>query len=221
MTRIAVIGAGLSGLVVARALQRDHGEPGDWRLHGVDGELPGHFSWIVFAMPAAQTAALLPRASTDLRRRCDAAGMHACIAVMLGFDRPLSLPWQAALVRGADISWVSVNSSKPGRPEPAALVVHSTNAYADRHADEDINIVTSHLLAEIAEVVGVDGHAAEVCRLHRWRYANVGRQQGESFLLDEASHLAACGDWFRQGRVEAAFLSGSALAQKINTRLRQ
>lgn len=189
-----------------------------WQLVNSDGAPLGDFDWVILAIPSAQAAALAPQGS-PLRRHAGSVKMRACIAVMLGFDAPVSLPWQAALVRGADISWVSVNSSKPGRPAPFSLVVHSTNDFADAHIDDERDTVLAHLLSEVANVTGVDAEFADVCRLQRWRYANVDSQKGENFFCDEASRLAACGDWFRRGRVEAAFLSGFSLAQKLRSEL--
>ena len=187
-----------------------------WRLADSDGNALGHFDWIVSSMPAAQTAVFAP-ANSSLRRVATDVRMRACFALMLGFDRPLSLPWQAAHVRGADISWVSVNSSKPGRPDAFTLVVHSTNTYADANIDDDAELVRKHLVSETSKVIGIDCSAASHCRLQRWRYANVDDQEGIPFLIDPAKQLAACGDWFRRGRVEAAFTSGFELAAELRT----
>ena len=219
--RMNAIGRYLAdGLTIRRetTVARLEGEADAWRLADGDGNSLGNFDWIISSMPAAQTAALAPVDST-LRRVAANKRMRSCFALMLGFTQPLSLPWQAALVRGADISWVSVNSSKPGRPEQFTLVVHSTNAYADAHIDEDLDVVCGHLLAEISSVAGIDCSAAAVCRLQRWRYANADKQEGAPFFVDAGSQLAACGDWFRRGRVEAAFTSGFALATELRVLL--
>ena len=189
-------------------------EPTSWRIFDREGEELGLFDWVICSMPAAQTAALAPADST-LRRVADNAQMQSCFALMLGFDQPLSLPWQAALLRGADISWVSVNSSKPGRPGRFTLVVHSTNAYAEAHIEEDLEKVREHLLNETSAVVGVDCSSAVFKQLQRWRYANADTKEGASFLVEPEITLASCGDWFRRGRVEAAFTSGFELAAEL------
>ena len=189
-------------------------EPGGWRLKDNVGKDLGSFDWVILTMPATQTAALAPDGSR-LRTLCDSARMRACFALMLGFEAPLSLPWQAALVRGADISWISVNSSKPGRPEPFSLVVHSTNAFADASFDSDIDKLVARLLAETGEVLDQNVNTAIICRLQRWRYANADGQDGADFFVDAGDRLAACGDWFKRGRVEAAFTSGFGLAQEL------
>ncbi len=189
-------------------------EPGGWRLSDSGDKNLGRFDWVVLTMPAAQTAALAPERSL-LREQCDSASMQACFALMLGFDAPLTLPWQAALVDGADISWVSVNSSKPGRPEPFTLVVHSTNAFADANINSDVDALVARLLSETGAVLSKIVDSATFCKLQRWRYANADNRDGADFFVDESAQLAACGDWFNRGRVEAAFTSGFGLAQEL------
>lgn len=189
-------------------------EGGGWRLADSDGRALGSFDWVVSSMPAAQTTAIAP-GDSRLRSVAEDMRMQSCFALMLGFDQPRSLPWQAALVHGADISWVSINSSKPGRPEHFTLVVHSTNAFADSHIDDNLGVVREHLLGETSGVVGIDCSAAVLCRLQRWRYANADKQEGAPFFIDADTGLAACGDWFRRGRVEAAFTSGFELAAEL------
>ena len=192
---------------------------GNWILNDESGRLPDRFDWLVLTAPAAQTAALAAE-YRDLVSLCAERRMLACFALMLGFRRPLELPWQAALVRQADISWISVNSSKPGRERPFTLVVHSTNAWADAHIDGDAESVRRHLLSEASFVTGVDLGNADCCQVHRWRYANIPRQKnGDAFWIDEASKLAACGDWFVRGRIEAAFTSADALSSFLRVRV--
>lgn len=191
----------------------DHDGAG-WQLGGASGSTLGRFDWVVLTAPAPQTANLAPRHSA-LCAIADAAPMQACYALMLGCRKPPDLRWQAALVREADISWISVNSSKPGRAGPCTLVFHSTNAWADAHIDDDILRVHHHLLTEASSVTGVDLSRAEHAAVHRWRYANIEREPGEPYWIDRELHLAACGDWFCRGRVEAAFSSAAELLGEL------
>jgi len=184
-----------------------------WQLAGDGQRSLGEFDWVIVTAPAAQSADLL--APTSLAAVAARVRMHACFTLLLGFEAPVDLPWQAALVHDADISWISVNNSKPRRPAPSSLVVHSTNAWANAHADADIETVKRHLLDECREVTGIDTAAAAFVDVHRWRYANVDPQSGDLFALDSDQRLAACGDWFIRGRVEGAFSSAHALAGKI------
>ena len=219
--RMNVIGKHLAkGLTVQQstAVARLDRKADGWHLADSDDKALGCFDWVVCALPAAQAAALVP-AGSRLHRLADEAQMQACFALMLGFDRPLFLPWQAALVTAADISWISVNSSKPQRAERFTLVAHSTNAYADTHLETQLSAVQDHLLGELSAVIGSDCQQASFCQLQRWRYANADKASGPACLVDAETQLAGCGDWFRHGRVEAAFLSGWELAAKLRSRI--
>ena len=184
-----------------------------WQLAGDAREPLGEFDWVIVTAPAAQTAELL--AATTIASDAAKVRMHACYALLLGFETPLDLPWQAALVRDSDISWISFNNSKPGRPAFPSLVVHSTNAWANANVDKDTETVRRHLADEFGKVTGIDAAAATWVDLHRWRYANVDRQDGELYAIDTDRGLAACGDWFVRGRIEGAFSSAKALADRI------
>jgi predicted NAD/FAD-dependent oxidoreductase len=96
------------------------------------------------------------------------------------------------------------------------MVVHSTNAWADKHIDDEAASVKQEMLREIARVTGTDVSSAKLIQLQRWRYANIEPQSGPSHILEPALRLAACGDWLVRGRVEAAFLSGTALAGQLD-----
>ncbi len=86
----------------------------EWQLVAAEGSELGLFQWVIATAPAAQSAVLLPGSFAHHDVLSDTR-MQGCFALMLGFEEPPHLPWQAALVHNADISWVSVNSSKPDR----------------------------------------------------------------------------------------------------------
>jgi len=123
------------------------------------------------------------------------------------------------VVQNADVSWVSVNSSKPGRKAPYTLVVHATNAWTNAHIDEDMDYVREYMLSESALACGKDLREAVHCQVQRWRYANIGKQNGPASFINDEAKLAACGDWFVHGRIEAAFCSASDLASQLGERL--
>ncbi len=208
------IAAGLDVVLETRVGAVAH-DRGHWRLHATDGGDLGAFDWLVLALPAPQAHELLP----DSESFAPDPPMTACCSLLLGFDEPLAIDWQAAFVGGADISWISLDSSKPGRPEATSVVVHSTNRWADAHLDDDRERVGAHLAAELERVAGIDAARAAHVDLHRWRYANVGMQAGGECFIDAGRRVAAIGDWFIQGRVEAAFTSARDLARTLESLL--
>ncbi|EMR14041.1 hypothetical protein MPL1_02046 [Methylophaga lonarensis MPL] len=185
-----------------------------WFLKDEKNQRYGSFDWVLVCLPAQQSAALLPKDFCH-HPAVSSIEMLGCYALMLGFDEPLTLPFDAALVRQADISWMSVNSSKPGRPERFTLLVQATNQWANEHMDWSDDAVMSHMLAEIERVTGQPVSHAQHQQLHRWRYANICKQSQANVYLDRQLQLAACGDWCHHGRVEAAFGSADRLASAL------
>ena len=135
--------------------------------------------------------------------------------LLLGFDHILPLEFDAALIRDENISWISINSSKPGRNEEYCLLVHSTNNWADEHIDDDRESVMDYLCQHTSEVIGHDVSTANHRAIHGWRYANIEKQEGETHFIESNERVGVCGDWLIQGRVEAAFTSGFELTNKI------
>ncbi|MEP3476012.1 MAG: FAD-dependent oxidoreductase [Hyphomicrobiales bacterium] len=186
-----------------------------WVLVDTNNNEHGPYDWVVTTAPSAQSSKLLP---LEFKYHQDISDikMLGCYALMLGFDAPLSLNFDAAYVSQADISWISVNSSKPGRPDNYCLQVHATNKWAEEHMEDEQGFVMAHLIEETSRVVGLDLSKADHKGLHRWRYANIERQAGGDYFLDIENRLAACGDWCVEGRVEAAFTSAHALAKAFH-----
>ena len=189
-----------------------------WQLYDQDRASLGEFDWVILAIPAKQAFDLIPE-DFGTRQAIGQKQMRGCYSLMLGFARALSLDWQAAFVSGADISWISNDSSKPGRPGLYTLLVHSTNRWADANMDSGTPTVIEYLQQELERVSGVNAATASHVGLHRWRYANIEKQDGQRFFIDPERRLAVVGDWCIHGRVEAAYLSAYELAQTLVARL--
>jgi len=189
-----------------------------WQLYDRDQASLGEFDWVVLSLPAAQTFELMPE-TFYARGLVGQKQMLGCYSLMLGFTQTPHLDWQAAFVSGADISWISNDSSKPGRPGPYTLLVHSTNRWAEANMDTGTETVTEYLRQELEQVAGVSAASADHVGLHRWRYANIQKQDVERFFIDPEQRLAAAGDWCIHGRVEAAYLAAYELAQALKAQL--
>jgi len=191
----------------------------------VDSESVDHgtYDWVISTAPSAQSSKILPL-EFKYHHQISDIKMLGCYALMLGFETDLALDFDAFHVSDADISWISVNSSKPGRADHFCLQVHSTNQWAEEHMEDDKEAVMSHLISETSRVVGLDlseaDHKLVHKNVHRWRYANINRQDGDPYFLDCDHKLAACGDWCIEGRVEAAFTSSFSLAESLREYLK-
>lgn len=189
-----------------------HGQ--SWLLKDNDGREFGPFDRVVVTLPSVQTAQLLPAefCHYDVISQIP---MKPCYALMLSLKQDPLLPYQAALVKQADISWISINSSKPQR-DGFALLAHSTNKWAGQHLDSDLEKVKQMMIDNVMAVTGISPDLIASADIKRWHYANLPKQAPPGFYDDTSLKLAACGDWCIKGRVEAAFTSARLLAEQLN-----
>lgn len=186
-----------------------------WHLFSDKNEFLGEFDWVVSTAPAEQTTQLFPE-EFEHYDKISSTKMLACFSLMLGFDKPLEMEFDVALVKNMDISWISVNSTKPQRGDKFTLLVHSTNKWAERHIDDDKEQVIKYLCDQTSKTIGHDVSTASHIDVHGWRYANIGKQKYDANLIDKNMKLAACGDWLIRGRIESAFEAANNLAKEFN-----
>ena len=190
---------------------------GQWTLVNKVGDHAGPFDWVISSAPSVQTAALFPAPFAG-QDALAAVEMVGCFSLMLGFDSLLNLPFQALKSGTPPIGWMAINSAKPERPDAFAILIQSDNAWAEAHLEDDPDEVMTTLLSAASELANTDLSVAQHRVLHRWRYAAVSKAADTPFLIDTDMQLAACGDWCLGGKVEAAFLSASALAEQFVSR---
>ncbi len=183
-----------------------------WRMFVESGEI-FEADMAIIATPAEQTAALLATAAPEVASRAGAATSQPCWTVMLAFSAPV------AVVRdcwgGEDvIGWAARNSAKPGRSGPETWVVQATPDWSRRHLEADPDWVAATLTVALSKTVGAALPESAGIASHRWRFAR-SAADGSGAILDRARRLGVCGDWLIGPRVEAAWLSGSSLAQRI------
>jgi predicted NAD/FAD-dependent oxidoreductase len=119
------------------------------------------------------------------------------------------------LVKESNISWISVNSSKPERPKGFSLIVNSSNKWADENIEEELEIIKEKMITSLRQIIDFDISNLSCQNIHRWRYANAALRTGDKSLFDPNLNLGVCGDWLISGRVENAFLSGLDLYKNI------
>ena len=185
---------------------------GCWRLSG-DGLVTGAFDQVVIALPAEQAAALLAPCHALFAARATAVVSTPCWTVMLAFaDR---IPIAADTVRNEGlIGWAARDSAKPGRGGIESWVIQASAIWSTAHLDDPADAV----VAALSDALGRTAKAALPPIIagvaHRWRYAQSG-SLGEDCLWDAAGGIGICGDWLIGPRVEAAWRSGTALADQI------
>ena len=188
---------------------------GSWELLDNENNNLGSFDWVVSTVPAQQAVELIPESFTYYDFVCSTK-MVSCFTLMLGFNKKLLIDFDAALVGGSDISWISVNSSKPERAEGYSLVVHSTNKWAEEHLYDDRKKIMEYLCKQTSDIIDLDVTLADHKKLHGWHYANIKKQPKNDIFVDQDHKLAVCGDWCIQGLVESAFISALNVSNEIN-----
>jgi renalase len=185
-----------------------------WTLQArSDEQFPG-FDYVLLCLPAAQAAQLCP-ADAGAQRFAQSCQMQPCWAVMVAFDSPILAPFDGAFVNHGPLSWVARNSSKPGRDTlKDAWVLHASAAYSAANLDQSPEWVQAQLLAAFAQSVGVLP-PVHFLSCHRWRYASGALLAPTACFFDAQSGIGMAGDWCAGGKVEGAFLSGTALANCV------
>lgn len=185
-----------------------------WELYDDDDKSLGCYDWVISSAPAPQTKEILPRVFFfwDMLNEIK---MSACFSLMLGFSKPVELGFDAAIVKNSDISWISVNSSKPDRTDSPSVLVHSSNEWADRNIDNKLEKACDHLLGSLSNMVELPNENLVFKDIKLWRYANVTKQNNNRAFLDVKNKLGACGDWCINGKVEAAFQSGERIVKEL------
>jgi renalase len=188
---------------------------GRWRLEDERGTDLGSYDMVAAAVPSPQAVPLLAEAP-DLASRATDAVMAGCWTVMAQFERRLDLGYDGAFVTDSPLSWIARNNSKPGRPEEETGVLHTSPEWSQRHIEDEQDSVIKALTAAFIDAVG--GAAAvptEHLAAHRWRFSLPVQALDEECLFDPERGLGACGDWCNGAKVEGAYLSGLALAERM------
>lgn len=187
----------------------DHG----WELSTVEhGLLPEAFDGVLLAVPAPQAVPLLQPLAPALAALAGSARMQACWALMVRFDAPLDLDFDAAFVNDGPLRWIARDTSKPGRAGMETWTLHASAAWSEAHIEDSPERVAAGLIDAFR---ALGGETPVVWSAHRWRYAVTESviEAGHVWRAEEGVGL--CGDWLNGGRVEGAWLSGHALAHSV------
>jgi hypothetical protein len=233
MNALAAHLAGDVDVRLASRVDRLVREAGAWRLEGVVDSGPpgsgrdgsptdfGAFDAVVVAVPSPQAVPLL-RVVPALAEIASRAEMDACLAALVAFDERIEPGWDAAFDPDGELSWMSRESSKPGRPAIEdgdgaldAWSLHASPMHSEALLELDAATIAEELLGSFARRLGRKLPKPRVLQGHRWRYAQVAEPVGPDCLFDRDTRLGACGDWCLGARIDDAFASGVAAAGRV------
>jgi renalase len=179
----------------------------------------GPFDAVIVAVPADQAEPLLS-ADPAFSAQAQTAKLVPCWTLMLAFQQPLNLGFDGAWVSGSRLGWIAQDASKPGRRPGEHWVCNATSAWSIEHLEDDPERAKEKLLKAFHQATGTQVQPVHAA-VHRWRYAQAAQPLEGDCLWNAQLLLGACGDWFAAGlagagRIENAFLSGTALATLIS-----
>ena len=172
---------------------------------------------VVVAVPAEQAAELIDLFMADVAARVRATTTAPCWTVMLAFGEALPTPVNCFRgTKGDALGWAARNSSKPGRIGPEAWVLQASPDWSRQHLEADADWVAGELSAALSARLELILPPPIALSTHRWRYAHSGVAGSDAFW-DADRRIGLCGDWFIGARVEAAWMSGTMLAEQMGT----
>jgi renalase len=183
----------------------------------------GVFDGVLVCLPAPQAVALVDGLSLEFSTSLGAVEFEPCFSVGLsvpGAAGP-ALPFDAAFIgrkphAGSALAWVARDSGKPARPPGERWVLHANPTWSRQNLGADHAWVGNELLQAFRALPGASRIEAEVCVVHRWLLARPAVLDAPgTVLFDAALGLGAAGDWSGAGTVEAAYLAGVALAERV------
>lgn len=194
-------------------LQKRHAN--QWHLASAQGDPLGAFDWVISSAPAPQTQRLFGATGVPPATLAPPP-MAGCFSLMLGTHTPWARDWAGARLQNDPLSWISCDSTKPGRRrDVTSIVAQAHGAWVKAHLDEDLARVEAHMIEATCRVLSI-AHGDIVHRsLHRWRYAFAEDAQNQDAFLDAALGLACTGEQTRTGGVEALWHSAQNLGHQI------
>ncbi|MDV6373557.1 NAD(P)/FAD-dependent oxidoreductase [Deinococcus arenicola] len=214
------------GLDVQTALEVTSLErlPGGWRVHSREGAA-AQAARLVLNVPAPQALALLASADQveglgNALEAMNRVTYAPCWAAGVVLEQDIGADWPAlALKNHPVLEWISREHTKRDAGHPPALMLQASAAWSRAHLERRPEEVLPELLAAAAAVLGEEPKVASAFA-HRWRYATPVLRVPAPCLWDASLGLGLCGDGFTPDdhgpRVEAALLSGWALAARMN-----
>ena len=187
-----------------------------WRVTAEAAEASTEYAvdTLVLTVPAPQSVALLG-AATPITPTLSEVRMAPCLTLMAAFARDPGTPFQIRRDPDDPIAWIACDSGKPGRPEGSCWVAQANPSWSAAHIDLDRDSMVALMLPMLCDRLGADPATVRHAEAHRWRYARVTQALGQPFVRNDAGTLYVGGDWCLGARVEAAWASGTEIADDI------
>jgi len=173
------------------------------------------FDYVVSTIPVAQARQLFHNEKAILDK-CAKVSLLPCWAGLFGFKEKLNCDFDTWRHVNFDIGWIARNSSKPDRDQSKdCWVLHASPEWTLDNLERDKSEVAIELFHKFKTAMDIEMPQPEHIDAHRWRYAQTSEPLQTPFVTNDDCTVLVGGDWCLGARVEAAFDSGSAIADEI------
>lgn len=191
-----------------------------WRVRTHENPNGENFDCVVVTAPAPQARTLLV-SEPDLASVLGSVSIDPCLAMMVAFEEPLKVDFDAQRWDSGDLAWIARNSAKPERDSRKdCWVIHASPSWSALHLELERDEIAQKLLCLLNSTLGVGPPPIFHMSGHKWRFALTTLPLGKPFLASEDNSLFVGGDWCLGARVEYAFESGQAIAKAIAASLK-
>ena len=203
--------AGLRSLVTALAAGLDVRQEVEVTAVGPGPSIGGAaYDAVVLAMPDPQALRLLDLSLAAERAAIDGRAWEPVLALAAGW-RAREWDFDGLFVNdSAVLDWVADDGARRGDGAPV-LVAHSSPAFAASRL-VDPPAAGPELVAALRGMLGLGEPTWS--RVQRWTFAKPVGTREQSHWLGEAG-VGLCGDGWGAAKIEAAWLSGTALGQTL------
>ena len=186
-----------------------------WKLISHTNKYYIDFDYLIIAIPSQQLLKLLSN-NYYFYKYASKRTMLPCFTLMIQLKSKPNLIYDGAIVKESILSWISTNTNKYASSS-GIIVGHSSNIWAQSHIRGDMDQIKQIMKNILLEILDLSSdNAIQSTYLHRWNFANINFLKSDFSHFDQNMQLGVCGDWFRKGKVESAFMSANSLYNKLN-----
>jgi predicted NAD/FAD-dependent oxidoreductase len=186
-----------------------------WTLKDQFARDLGVFDRVILAIPPRVARPLIEGLSSILEEGITKVSMTHVWALLLSFDEPTGLLFDAAFVAQSPLDWIARNNSKPKRGVQENWVAISTPEWTEQYQNYSQQEIQALLLQAFDEATGGINKEPTFQELRYWDDAKTIQTLDADYLYDADKGIGLCGDWCLGTRLESAFLSGLGMANEI------
>lgn len=176
---------------------------------------------VIVATPAPQAYGLINSAQdeTDVKKlitELEYIEYNSCFSIILTYKGAKQPDWKAIECTSAEVDWIINESSKRDTGDDLVVVIHSSHNYYTSHHGQKPQDTIKQLLNAAAKITGDWITKPDWTHIHNWKYRQPINPLAKPFLeIDRIDGtLALIGDYYNGKTIEAAYLSGCALAER-------